>query len=570
MYRRTITPGICLVGVITLAIIATGILSRPICYGAEDSLESIYAGYKLNWDDLKNVQEPFYDNRDLEVVELGLEECINRALEHNLDIRVGGYSPAIQMTQVVQAEAAFDAVLFSDAQYQKLDQANLDSSFTTRTVSTPSGSEQIHVPTDPFDKQSDQNYSMGLRKRLATGASIEMAQRLRRFRTDDEGYFRNPFYQYSLDMEVRQPLLRDFGIDINRANIKAARNNARISQQQFNLLVIQTVAEVENNYWQLVFLRQRVRVLTALVEQSERTLERLRKRKVLDASSGVIARNRGLIERARADQLTAKNDVLQQQDKLLESINDPGLKVDGSWEIIPKDSPATVQYNIDRKEAIRTGMQMRPELIVQRIGIDTSGIALGVARNQLLPRLDLVARQEVTGPGDTGGQAWNKQRDNDTVNYLLGLSFEVPLGNRGPRAAMTKAELEYRQEKMRLASFEEQVLADITVSLHDLENAYQEIEVRQRATQAEADTLRAYLVQESTDAKITADFLNRKLDAQERLARAQVLLAQTIQRYNVSIINTHRAQGTLLRYNNIKLAESLPNTKVDKAAAKVD
>jgi len=551
-------------------IIAAGIFSSPFCYGSENSQESIYAGYTLSWDDLKNVREPLYAGRDLQVVELGLEECINRTLEHNLDIRVGSYSPAIQLTQVVQAEAAFDAVLFSDAQYQKLDQANLDSTFVTRTVSTPFGWEQIRVPTDPFDKLSDQNYSLGLRKRLATGASIEMAQRLRRFRTDDEGYFRNPFYQYSLDLEIRQPLLRDFGIDINRATIKAARNNARISQQQFNLLVIQTVAEVENNYWQLVFLRQRVRVLTALVQQAERTLERLEERKILDASSGVIARNRGLIERARADLLTAKNDVLQQQDRLLESINDPGLKVGGSWEIIPKDAPATLQYSIDRKEALRTGLLMRPELIVQRIGIDTTEIALGVARNQLLPRLDLVARQEVTGPGDTGGRAWNEQQHYDTVNYLLGMSFEVPLGNRGPRAAMTKAELEYRREKMRLASFEEQVLTDITVSLHEMDNANQEIGVRQKSAQAEADTLRAYLVQESTDAKITADFLNRKLDAQERLARAQILLAQTIQRYNVSIIDAHRSQGTLLRYNNIKLAESLPTAKVDEAAAEID
>ncbi len=568
MYRRTFTPENFFVGVITLAIIATGILSEPTCYGAKNRLESIYAGYKLSWDDLKDVQEPFYGDRDLQVVELGLEECISRTLEHNLDIRVGGYSPAIQMTQVVQAEAAFDAVLFSDAQYQKLDQANLDSGISSRTIKTPAGTEQL--PSDPFDKQSDQNYSLGLRKRLATGASIEMAQRLRRFRTDDDGYFRNPFYQYSLDIEIRQPLLKDFGIDINRASIKAARNNARISQQQFNLLVIQTVAEVENNYWQLVFLRQRVRVLTALVEQAERTLERLRERKVLDASSGVIASNRGLIERARADQLTAKNDVLKQQDRLLESINDPGLKVDGSWEIIPKDSPVTVQYNIDRKEALRTGMQMRPELIVQRIGIDTSGIALGVARNQMLPRLDMVARQEVTGPGNEAGQAWNEQKHYDTVNYLLGLSFEVPLGNRGPRAAMARAELELRQEKMRLASFEEQVLVDITVSLHGLESVYQEIDVRQKAVRAEADTLKAYLVQESTDAKITADFLNRKLDAQERLARAQILLAQTIQRYNVSIIDAHRAQGTLLRYNNIKLAESLADTKVDRKPAEID
>jgi len=514
-----------------------------------------YYGKLLSWDEVKNAAQPFLDRTERQVIHLELSDCITRALENNLDIRIGRHDPAIKMTDVIDAEAAFDAVLFSSAQFQNIDQANIETGFFTRTIETASGSRQIRVPTEPYTRNQDYNYALGLRKRLPTGATLELAQRLRRFRTNETGLYLNPFYEYSFDLELRQPLLRDFGIDLNRASIEASRNNYRISKQQFHLLVIQTTAEVESNYWQLVFFRQRVKILENLLNQAQSTLARLEERTVLDAGSGVIARNRGLIERARADLVTARSDVLQQQDQLLETLNDPNLPLHNEWEIIPTDQPATAPYLVDRSQALATALKMRPELIAQQLQTDTAGIALGVAQNQLLPRLDLIARQEATGAGADHNLAWDGQQHTNTINYVLGLSFEVPLGNRAARAALVKAQREQQQTILKLASFREQIAADVSISVHTLENTFDEIAVRQKAGVAEADTLLAYLVQEDAEARVTADFLNRKLDAQERLARAHIVTAQTIFRFNVAIIDLQRAQGTLLRYNNIKLAE---------------
>jgi len=533
-----------------------------------DARAGISEEYNLSWEQLREVDKPLLEDSDQrQMVRLSLEDCIARTLEHNLDLRTGSYDPAIQMADLARVEAAFDAVLVASAQFENIDRGNIESLFYTRTTMTQTGTSSERVPTDPFTRQQDYNYAVGLQKRLATGASVEFAQRQRRLHLGEPRLYLDPFYESSLDLELRQPLLRDFGIDVNRASINAARNNVGISLQQFHLLAIQTMAEVETNYWTLVYYRQRVRIYEQLLEQATQTNERLLARTTLDASARMIARGQSLIAQTRADLLSARNDVKTQQDRLLESINDPQLRVGQMWEIITTDEPTTLEYQADLKEALERALQKRPELIAQQLSVDTTEIALGLARNQSLPRFDLVARQEMNGSGGIPRWSWEEQNRYNTVNYLVGISFEFPLGNRAARANLIKAEHQRRQERLRFENFRQQVIADVTMSWNDLNSTYQEIAARRDSAGESSNSLQAQLALEQTDAKIDATTLYLKIDALERLARAYDVLAQTIFRYNAAVVNLQRSQGTLLQYNNIKLAESPENVgalKIEK------
>jgi len=503
------------------------------------------------------IDQPILKTDSRKPVALPLINCVHRALENNLDIRISGYDPAIRMTSIVEAEAAFDAVLFSTAQWDIADQPNIDSGFFTRNIQTDKGTRPIKVPTDPFTEQRDYNYSLGLRKRLPTGASVQIAQNLRRFRDlNGDALYLNPYYESSTALELRQPLLRDFGIDINRAEINAAQNNYQISRQQFQRTVIQIAADIETAYWRLVFARQRIAIYENQLQQAELTLRRLIERKSLDAGSDVLARNRGLIERAKANLLAAQNDALQQQDQLLVILNDPNLPLGGKWEIVTQDLPTTQNFTVDRQQALQAALKMRPELIAQKIQVDPSRIAVGGAENQLLPRLDLVAQETSYGADDSYSSGFDNQRELDTISSRVGLSFELPLGgNRAAQAALARAKHQLQQDNLRLKSFEDQVSADVSTAVSRLESSREEIHGRQNAARAEADVLRSYEAREDAEATITSEFLDRKMDALERLANVQLQVIQTLFEYNVSIMDVHRAQGLLLRYNNIKLME---------------
>lgn len=553
-----------LIGVSSLGATTKGPLARATTAQKANSGED-KTGQVATLEEIGQVRDPILAGSGRTVARLGLSECVRRALAHNLDIRVSSFGPAIRLNEVVEAEAAFDAVFFGSAQFDTTDRANFESGATdVGDIITDDTVEPILEPTTPFIGLHDYNYAMGLRKKLPTGATIELAQKLRRLRNLRDEYddlFRNPFYEYSLEVVLRQPLLRDFGLDVNRAFIVAARNNHRVSQQEFELEVIRTAAEVESNYWNLAFARQRVQIFDQQLKQAETTLARLSHRQRLEAGAAVLQRTRGLVEQARANQITARNDVLRLQDQLLESINDPNLPLEGLWEIIPAAGPSSEFYPTNRAESVQLALQLRPEIIIQRVRVDNSGIAVMVAKNQKLPRLDLFAQQDMAGAADGYNSAWNEQWQYETVGYGVGVSFEAPLGNRAARALLARSRHEQKQQQARLQSFSEQVLADVDISLHTLKNRFEEIAVRRRAAEAEADTLRAFWEEEKAGVPITAGFLDRKVTAQERLANSQINAVRTIFDYNVAIMNLNRAQGTLLRYNNIEVSELAPAGK---------
>ncbi len=86
-------------------------------------------------------------------VRLSLAEAIQRALANNYSIRIEAYGPAISEAQLVAAEAAFDAVFFLDAGYQKTDRAG--------------SSIDVDQP-----QSNARTYSGGIRKLLPTGMVV--------------------------------------------------------------------------------------------------------------------------------------------------------------------------------------------------------------------------------------------------------------------------------------------------------------------------------------------------------------------------------------------------------------
>jgi len=513
--------------------------------------------------DISQIDQPILADPNRVNVDLSLQDCIRRAIAHNLDLRISGQDPAIRAADVIEAEAAFDAVLFSSAQFELTDRVNSDTGFYLGTVTTGGGTSTIRRPSDPFVNTHDDNYTLGLRKRLPTGASLELSQNLRRFRDLEhkDALFYDPFYEYGLQVQLRQPLLRDFGIDVNLASIRASRNNFRISQQEFNAQVISTAEQVETNYWRLVFARQRVKIYEGLRDRAQETLELIKKRQYYDLRSLALAQVRGVIQNAQANLIASLNAVLQQQDILLVSLNDPELTLQKRWEIIPTDKPAALPYQTDYAQFMQIALQKRPEIIEQRLRIETADIIEGVAENQRLPRLDLVLQQEVTGSSDTASSAWSRQRQNDFTNSLLGMLFEVPLGNRAAEAVLNRARLQKQQENLRLLSVREQVLTDVNIAVNNLNYTFREIAERQKAVNADLDELLNYLALQESGRRdtMTPEFLYLKLNADERLANSQVAAVQTLIQYNLAIMQLYRSQGTLLRYNNIKLPELADN-----------
>ena len=507
---------------------------------------------------LINTKEPILNLDSGKVLKLSIEECIKNALKYNYDIKIQAYNPAIRMDDVIIAEAAFDATLFGSAQIEHLDENNIDATYYRRYSDYNGNSSSEKIRTNAFDRYHNSQYTVGLRKVLSTGAVFQVAESLSKTNDlyrDSNTFYYTPFIEYGLEMQLQQPLLRDFGIDVNRASIRYERSRMNISKQEFQLQVINTMTEVESNYWYTFYFRQYVKILSQLVERAEKTLERVEARAAYDGKSLSVSRTQTVIDEAKADLLSARNSALRQQEALLESINNPEWPITSKCEIITVDNPQKRQYNTSFEQAVENALELRPELIAQRHGLDIANLVVGLAKNQVLPRADLFLSHTITGADYRDNKALQRQARNETYSWSVGLSMEYPLANRSGKASLSQAKKQKEQEELRLKAMQEQILYDVSNAIHEMNHKYGEINARLESVEAARNELLNYLAIQDTDRKdsTSPEFLNLKLNADNRLSRNQITAVRSMIEYDMAIMQMHIAQGVLDRYNNVEI-----------------
>jgi len=464
---------------------------------------------------------------------LSLDEALRRALVYNYAIKVDGYAPAISTAQIVQAEAAFDLAFFANVSRDNTDQ--------------PTPSQLLASQTDTTI------VSGGIAKLLASGGTVTLTQSM--VRVDNPGFqfnILNPAWTQRFQAELRQPLLRNFGIDFNRSQINIRKNEKKINEEQFRASVIDILVNVEQAYWNLVAARRDVTITAELLAQAEQTLSRVEARQDFDAYQTLVYRSRSNLEGRRFEYIDVKNRVRDAEDALLNLLNDPDLPLSADYEIVPADNPTTVEVVRDRFHTIETALKRRPEIIQSRRTVDNTRIQLGIAKNQALPQLDVIYRMTVTGLGSNADNSFDQLSSGDFVDQFVGVEFRWNFGERAERAGIRVARLQQSQAVLNYKRALDDVITDCRVALRGLITNYEQLFPSYQGVIAAAENLRS--LQERQESMSPAQ-LDTIFTAQTNLAQARRALLQSLVSYNQGIVDVERAKGTLLEYNNVMLAE---------------
>ena len=482
------------------------------------------------------------------MVRMPLQEIIQRTAAHNKEARVAGYEPSIEETREIENEARYDPSFFLNGTYE------------VQRVLTPTGS----VAPDPFEPREFRTLSgqAGVRQLLPTGAQWEASYRVQRIQGNQVF---NPggdpeFQQYYLDelvLRLTQPLLRDFGTEVNRARINISRNNRRISLLEFRRTLEEQLFETERTYWQLMQAEREVYIAEALLDRSLETYRILLSRfnAGVDVSRVQVSQAASFVETERAVLLRAKARVSDLSDQLKKFMNDPDFPVAGSVVILPGDAPMEEPIDFNLKDLIDAALDYRLELGQQILRIRTAELTQGVARNNLLPQLNFIGSLSFQGVGLNPGQAAKDQRQWEDISSSIGLELEIPIGNRAARAIFRRVELQRLQSIEQYQNLVDTVQVDVTTALRDVNTSWKEINQRRQARFAGQDALLAIQERREAGEALTPEFVQLELDAQERLARAAADESAALANYNIAIARLERAKGTLLRYNNVVMAE---------------
>lgn len=467
-------------------------------------------------------------------VKLALADAVRQALVHNYSIRSGAYDPAIEGTRLVEAEAAFDAEFFLDVTHSRDDAAFL----------IESGSEQVEGT----------RVNGGIRQLLPSGMRAQVGLATQRTFVDNPNLPRdtNPTHLTVFNTSVTQPLLRGFGLAVNRAQIEIARANRRIANWQFEAEVRDRLFDVEALYWQLVQNRRAAAVLAVAVSQNYATYIDLWERRNHDASPVEIANSRSRWQSRYVDYLEAMRVVKDAEDALKNAINDPDLTLAEEVEIIPTDAPMVSPVVLDQFAEVRTALDERSEVRQARESIESLKISTGVAKNQTLPQLDLTFNFESEGLDTSGDEAFDRLRNSEYISYSVSVNFSYPIGNRGREAAHRRARLQEQQAVIQLRQVIDGVVQEVNNAVRAIMVRFSQLAPSYEAVKSAERNLRSLQARASA---ISPNFLETELSAVESLTTSRTRLLNVLVEYNVSLVELERVKGTLLEYNSVTLID---------------
>lgn len=481
--------------------------------------------------------------RPQETVPLTLEAAIRAAVERNIQVQFARLQPAIAEAQVIAAQAAFDTTLFNNLEWSNLDQPR------SQTIQ---GTQRFGVG---FDQRETVTNATGLRRPLISGGQVTFQQDLNwtDVNTTGQSQSPNPSNEVAWTLRLDQPLLRGFGSDVALAQVRLARNTERDSIAVLKRDLIGVVADTEQAYWQLVQARLNLLILQRLYERGVDVREQVitRAETIRDVTAAQMADARARVERRRADVIRAQLSVRAASDALKALINSPATPVGDENLLVPVDEPVAAPISFSLVDVVTNAIRNRPEVRQAILSIDNTSIRMQVADNARLPRLDLRAQIRLAGLRDSFGDAYSDLADSQFVDYLVGVQFEQPIGNRAAEAAYRQRRLERLQATLAYRNVIQQIILEVKGNLRQVVANHTLIDVTRTSRYAESENLRAFQVEKTVLRGFTVEQLDLEFRRQEALAAAEQAEVAALTDYNTSLAQLYATMGTALEHNNI-------------------
>jgi outer membrane protein len=389
---------------------------------------------------------------------------------------------------------------------------------------------------------------------------------------------------------LTQPLLQGFGFAPNTRFIRIAKNNRELTDVAFRLQIIDSVDQIENIYWDLVYAYENARVQNESLAFAQKTLSDTKKQVEIGSlapietvrAQSTVAQDQQLVTAA---QTNLQLEQLLMKNALTRTLKDPAL---ATAEVIPTSTmeiPAQEPI-VPTEDLINEALRHRAELVESRIDLNSRELSNKAVRSALLPTLNLFAYYGGAGLGGVQNPnnicptaqdsdcAFNPPNPNlgqspiaattsygGTLNQLVnstapdkgvGLQLNIPLRNRAAQAVQIRSELEYRQAQMRLQQIENQVGIEIRNAQYTVQQNRASVDSAQAAVELARQSLDA----EQKKYQFGTSTTTLVLQYRSQMATAESTLVNATVAYEKSRIELDRATGALLDHDGISIDDA--------------
>ena len=480
---------------------------------------------------------------------LSLDQSRAMVMRNNLDLKVQWYNPRIAREGVNVARAAFEPLVFAGFAF--------------------SSSEEIPVPFEAdgvqLDGQTDrqtQSWNADLSVPLRTGGTLSAS--IPFSATDTETVYKSSDGQVvgtssssshgsHLTVSLDQPLLRGAGLRANTHLIRTARYNSLASRARIKLETMGALALVDKVYWRLYAAREELLVRKQEYDLALAQLDRAKRMvraqtaaqiEILRAESAAAQRLEGII--------LAEKAVRDRQRELKRILNEPDLGMETPVVLVPIVELEPRFIPVDRERIVDYALKNRMELLELELQIATQASTVDFERNRRLPALALNYAYSINGLGDSGSDAFDMVLENEFAGHGIGLSLQVPLGNRAARSRLRQAILRKRQALLTKKQRELTITQEVLGAIDQLNANWQRVLASRKSRQLAEQTLRA----EQRQHELGLQTSNEVLSAQTSFANARSAELRAQVEYQIAQTDLAYAAGCLLDAARVEWPEA--------------
>jgi outer membrane protein TolC len=496
---------------------------------------------------------------------LSLQDAIRAALSNNLAIEIQRTSWRGAMDAgTLGEEAAFEWQLGATGRgsWAKSGQT----SFSSVPMENPAGGDPLNLNAqqDTVTNSVQRSLSATLTKPFTWGGQFQLSYSPAYSGWDADtvlSLLDEPFtvfpekrssnltpYGGSWGFSYSQSLLKGFGRKAAAGQLIIARRGLDAADAGFRRAVQDQVAVIESVYWNLVNAQMNLANKQQALDIARRQL----RENEIRVETGVLApievtSSEANVAMQEVAIIQAEAALLNARDTFVRTVYSTAERPD---EIELTDAPAAAALDFDEDAAISAALKNRTELLTRRIDLENAQLTEDVARLNRLPTLNAT----LTYSGSATSAAELADVNGDLFGfaypgYSVGLTFALPLFNKGARAADIKARAGRRSAELALKDQELAVTLDVRTAYRNLRAAEKSITASEKSRILAQATYDAEQMRFANGLSTNFVVLQRQNDLDS--ARTAALNAK------IACVNAQtalqQAMGTLLEHRGIKV-----------------
>jgi len=385
--------------------------------------------------------------------------------------------------------------------------------------------------TADYDAALTATNAVGVRQRLPYGgevvaeAAVNFVQAIRGNTENGENA--------TVALSASLPLLRGAGM-VNLESLIQSERDVIYEIREFEEFRRDFALRVASDYFNLLADQQSI---------SDRRANLVTLQQLTARSQALYANGRANfidVQRALQEQLNAENQLVSAQARYRSSLDNfkllLGMPVDEPLDVVPQELTVNIP-DFSEAAVAELGLKYRLDLRTAQDRIDDAQRRVQVAKNGLLPDLDLSARGAVqNGEGEPA-----RLLTDDTLAYSAGIDLEIPLDRVAERNQYRASLIQLERVERTYTQLRDQVAADAREAIRLIRSAQISLEIQRKGIE-----LAKFRLDNAYELLRLGRKDNREVvDAQNALLRAQDAFEDARATLQIQVLRFLRDTGTL-------------------------